>query len=193
MVQRERTVLGQGTRVRGRILGGSDLELNGHVEGEIEASGDVVVGATGTIAANLQSARIVVHGAVRGDLTATESIRLEDGARVVGDVRAPRIAIAPGALLKGYVQTGDAGAHKPRAVAAVAKTAHARTAAPSRTIAAPPPRRAAGAATATVPPPPKSAPAKKSVVSLAGAKLAPKPIVPVLKKGTKGTLAKKRG
>jgi cytoskeletal protein CcmA (bactofilin family) len=182
----ERTVLGQGTRVRGRILGGHDLEIHGHVEGEIEAGGEVIVGATGTVGANLSSTRIVIRGAVRGDLIATESIHLEDGARVVGDVRAPRIAIAQGALVRGYVQTGVASAAPRRA----STPTPARVATPVARPAAPPP----AAKKAPPPPPPKSAPAKKApVVTLAGAKVAPKPVVPVLKKGAKGTLAKKRG
>ena len=187
MAQNERTVLGLGTRVRGRILGGRDLEIGGHVEGEIEASGEVLVAAGGTVAANLQSTRIVVRGAVKGDLVATESIHLEDGARVVGDVRAPRIAIAQGALVRGYVQTGNAGVTKPRTQAAPARvttpvavrTAPARPVAPTRP--APPPVKV------------EAKPEKKPVVSLSGAKVAPKPVVPVLKKGAKGTLAKKKG
>ena len=185
MARSELTVLGQGTRVRGRILGGQDLEIHGHVEGEIEASGEVVIGPTGTVGADLQSARIIVRGAVRGDLVATESVHLEEGARVVGDVRAPRIAIAQGALLKGYVQTGAAGASKPRAAAAPARAPARAPAPPPAAKKAPPPAKKA--------PPPPPPPAKKAVVTLSGARVAPKPVVPVLKKGAKGTLAKKRG
>jgi cytoskeletal protein CcmA (bactofilin family) len=188
-----RTVLGRGTRVRGRITGGQDLEIHGHVEGEIAASGEVSVESTGTVSSSIAAHSIVVRGAVRGDLTAEDSVHLEDGARVVGDVRAPRIAIAQGALVKGYVQTGEASAQRPAAARkAVAAAPAVRTApvAVARPVVATPPRKVEKPVAA---PPPPPAPVKRPVVTLAGAKAAPSPVVPALKKGAKGALAKKRG
>ena len=62
------TVIGRGARVRGRITGASDLEIHGHVEGEVEVDGEVTVEADGLVASNLTARRIVVRGAVKGDL-----------------------------------------------------------------------------------------------------------------------------
>ena len=56
---------------------------------------------------------------------------LEEGAKVVGDVRAPRIAIAPGALLRGYVQTANAGASAGSGAGRSARATTPRAAAPS--------------------------------------------------------------
>ena len=58
-----------------------------------------------------------MRGAVAGNLTGEDGVRLEDGARVVGDVRGASIGISEGALLRGNVQTGQAGerAEEPRA------------------------------------------------------------------------------
>ena len=186
------TVLGRGTRVRGRISGGQDLEIHGHVEGEISASGEVTVASSGTVSSSIAARTIVVRGAVRGDLTAEDSVHLEDGARVVGDVRAPRVAIAQGALVKGYVQTGEASAQ--RGAVARPKTAAASPvrAAPVAARPAPPPvvRKVETPAPRPAPAPP---PPKRAVVTLSGAKAAPSPVVPALKKGAKGALAKKRG
>jgi len=190
------TVLGRGTRVRGRITGGQDLEIHGHVEGEVSASGEVTIESTGTVSSSIAARTSVVRGAVRGDLTAEDAVHLEDGARVVGDVRAPRIAIAQGALLKGYVQTGDAsaqrsGASRPKAAAAdpVRTAPVAARPAAARPAPAPPPRKVEKPAARPAP-----APAKRpAVVTLSGAKAAPSPVVPALKKGAKGALAKKRG
>lgn len=183
------TIIGRDTRVRARVTGASDVEVQGHLEGELTVTGEVRVTETGTIAADIRARRIVVRGAVRGDLNADEAILLEDGAKVVGDLRAPRVAIAPGGLVKGYVETGHAGEPK--------RASHASA------------TRSAPAAVRHAPPPPKSAPAKvhaKAVhaspapakaaakgrgLTLAGGK-APPPVVPVLKKGTKAALTKRR-
>src|SRR5258708_22414905 len=100
------SVIGRTARVRGRIVGAGagDLEVLGFVEGEIAIGGDVTIDGSGIVGANVSGRKLVVRGAVKGDLTAEEAILLEDGARVLGDVRAPRVAVAPGALVRGYVE-----------------------------------------------------------------------------------------
>jgi hypothetical protein len=132
---------------------------------------------------------------VKGDLVAEEAVVVESGARVVGDLRAPRIAIAAGALVRGHVQTAGAGAARPRAAAA-------RAAAP-----APAPARAAAetksrpvAVVRSAPPPVVAERAKANnnhkpapASVLAGARIGPPPpVVPVLKKGTKAVQKKQR-
>ncbi len=181
------TVIGQSTRIRGRILGATDIEVHGQIEGDLHASGDVVIEAGALVLANIDAARIVVRGAVRGNLNASEVLLLEDGARVIGDLRGARIAIAPTALVRGYVETAGAnGARAPRAAATrraepvrfPASVAEVRKPAPERVA---PPVRVAPAA-------PKSVPA----VVAKKPKVAPAPVVPVLKKGTKAVHKSKR-
>jgi cytoskeletal protein CcmA (bactofilin family) len=191
MASNETTIIGRDTRVRARVTGASDVEVQGHLEGELTITGEVRVTETATIAADIRARRIVVRGAVRGDLNADEAILLEDGAKVVGDVRAPRVAISPGGLVKGYVETGHAGEGKSH----VGRASHS-----TATRAAPAPVRHAPAAAKSAPskahhPPAKAhAPAAKGKgrgMTLAGGK-APAPVVPVLKKGTKAALTKRR-
>lgn len=179
---RESTVIGRGTVVHARISGEGDLDVQGRVEGEVSIDGEVIVAADGLVGANITARRIVVRGAIRGDLVAEEGVHLEDGARVVGDVRAPRVSISPGALLRGYVQTGAAGsAAKPATHAATRqqpKVAPAGLARPKPSAVVP----AIARAVVKKPPP----------VALAGGKSkAPAPIVPVLRKGAKGSLKKR--
>lgn len=187
------TIIGRGARVRGRIVGAAatDLEVLGFVEGEIAVGGDVTIDATGVVGANVTGRKLVVRGAVKGDLTGEEAILLEDGARVAGDVRAPRVAIAPGALVRGYVETGHAGG------------APARAAARPHTAAAPRPAVHASAKTHAPVPVTKAAPApavslvggrsgsSAATTEQRGARRPPPPIVPVLKKA-KGQIATKK-
>jgi cytoskeletal protein CcmA (bactofilin family) len=193
----EATVIGRGTQIRGRVSGQVDLEILGHIDGEVAVDGDVTVDAEGLVGANVSGRRLVVRGAVKGDLTGEDAVVLEDGARVVGDVRAPRIAIAPGALVRGYVQTGDAGGPADRG----ARPAAARVAAPapSRAVKSPAPvARPAPAAARTAAPAATPAPSRAAAMpsALSGAAPAakhgpPPPVVPALKKGVKGAMKKK--
>ncbi len=193
----EVTLIGRGARVRGRITGSATLEILGLVDGEILVDGDLTVGDTGMVASDLSGRRVVVRGAVKGNVTGEESVHLEDGAKVVGDVRAPRIAISPGALVRGHVQTAGAGgaAARPRAAAKPGAAPAARPAAAKPAAAAPKP--------AAVPAARGSAPRGAVLAGISQTNLAtshmpparkspPPPIVPALKKGAKGALAKKR-
>jgi cytoskeletal protein CcmA (bactofilin family) len=193
------SVIGRTARVHGRVTGAVDLEVQGFVEGEIAVGGDVTIDAHGLVGANVRGRRLVVRGAVRGDLTGEQAVLIEEGARVVGDIRAPRVAIAPGALVRGHVEAGEGGGTPVRAVrtataARPAATTFAVKSAPAAVKAAAPPP----------PPPPPSNPAPKVAVPAAqahanalhgannsGPRRPPPPVVPALKKA-KGQIAKKK-
>ena len=195
------TVIGRGVRVRGRVTGDADLTIEGHVEGEVDVTGEVTVETGGLLGASVSARVIVVRGAVRGDLTAGEAVRLEEGARVVGDLRAPRISIAKGALVRGLVQTGGIETTLPRAKTAAKSTPavaprRAPTPAPvARPAAVAPPRPAAPAAPPRPAPMPVPRPVAARPVPVAVSHAAPKgpppPVVPALKKGAKAALKKK--
>ena len=182
------SVIGRTTRIQGRVTGSVDLEVQGFVEGEIVVSGNVTVDQHGMVGAGVHGRRLVVRGAVRGALVGEEAVLLEDGARVVGDLRAPRVAVAPGALVRGYVETGDSEGGRP--AASTRSSAVARPAAPAA-VAKPAPRSA----------PVKTAKSANAQVSAAShsseatAKPSPRrpppPVVPALKKA-RGQLAKRK-
>jgi cytoskeletal protein CcmA (bactofilin family) len=195
------TVIGRTARVHGRVTGAADIEVQGFVEGDIAVGGDVTIDASGIVGANVHGRRLVVRGAVRGDLLGQEAILLEEGARVLGDVRAPRVAIAPGALVRGYVQTGEGNAAPARAARtrAAARLAAAATAAPrpaaatpNATPAAKAPAPAKGAGNA-VPAQARGAGATHgaNAVNNSGPRRPPPPVVPALKKA-KGQILKKK-
>ncbi len=175
------TVIGSQTFVKGRIEGSGDLEIAGRVEGEVSVSGEITVEKSGLVSANLTAERLVIHGAVKGDLSASDSIVLEAGARVVGDVKAARVSIAPGALVRGYVETSASGGARVSSKKAVSAKHEApkASAAPAKVVAAP------------VKAPAKSAPKAAPVAAKAIAKKPPQPVVAALKKGAKAVHKKR--
>lgn len=99
------SVIGPGTVVRGNVQGQGSLEILGRVEGNVQVTGDVIIGEAGAVLGSIDGARISVHGAVQGDLRGTEAVLVERGGKVVGDLGAPRIGIADGGLVRGHVRT----------------------------------------------------------------------------------------
>jgi cytoskeletal protein CcmA (bactofilin family) len=164
------TVVGQGIFLRGSIRGEGDLEIRGRIEGDVEVGGEVTIADGALIKADVTARRITVRGAVAGNLTGEEGVRLEEGARVVGDVRGASIGIAEGALLRGNVQTGQGEAKGRRAAAKPAARAEPRKV---------PAAIAAAKGNGTPRKPAEERPGP------------PPPVVPALKKGARAALRKR--
>ena len=92
-----------------------DLTIDGHVEGSIEL-GDhsLTVGPSATITADLVAKNVTISGAVTGHVRAREQLDVRATGSVVGDIVAPRLVMAEGAVITGQVDVGD----RPRTSAA---------------------------------------------------------------------------
>jgi cytoskeletal protein CcmA (bactofilin family) len=97
-----------GVIIEGQIRGQGDLVIAGLVEGALDVDGLVVVDAGGVVRGPIRARAIAVSGSVQGPLTADESVRLEPGARVVGDVVAANVSAALGAMVRGRVRMAGA-------------------------------------------------------------------------------------
>ncbi|KYF80778.1 hypothetical protein BE11_08915, partial [Sorangium cellulosum] len=97
--------IGPTTAIRGNVQGDGDLEILGRVEGSVVMTGDVTIGEGALIQSDVRGRRVVVRGAVAGNISGEEAVILEPGARVVGDLGAPQIGIHAGALVRGNVTT----------------------------------------------------------------------------------------
>jgi len=189
------SVVARSARVRGRLTGDGDLEIRGFVEGEVAVGGEVTVEAEGLVSASVRGRRVVVRGAVKGDLVGDESIVIESGGRVVGDLKAPRITLADGALVRGLVQTGDTESGAPsqtvRATAARPASTAAHRAAPAARVVASVPRAATRAATKVEAPAPAVETASHAHRAPTPLRRPPPPVVPALKK-MRGQIVKKK-
>jgi len=103
------TVIGPEIQVIGRIEGGEELRIQGYVEGTIHLSEALIVEATGVVVADVRARDVVIAGIIVGDVLAGGRVVLQAGARVVGNITAPRVSIAAGAALRGQVSMGDTG------------------------------------------------------------------------------------
>lgn len=183
------SVIGKDAIVRGKLRGEGDVEIAGRLEGDVRVDGEVTVAPGGLVIAMINAQRIVVRGSVRGDVTATEFLELGPEARIIGNLRAPSIAIEEGALIRGQVETGTK-SRAPQKAVATRNIAATET----RTRPAPQEREMPKPAKVQAPPPkapaslPKLAPKVPLVVKAIPPKKptkAPPMVVPVLKKGTK--------
>src|SRR5690606_9608384 len=97
-------VVGQQISIRGTLVGEEDLIVEGRIEGGVTLAGHLTVAQAGVLEANLDVDSIEVWGEVVGDITASRSITIQKGARVHGNVSAPRVIIHDGASFHGAVE-----------------------------------------------------------------------------------------
>ena len=97
-------VLGRGTRIKGKVRGAEDLVLRGQIEGTVSLQENhLTIEETALMAGDVQVADLTVRGEHAGNTTATGTISLDATAKVLGDLRGPRLVVADGAKFKGRV------------------------------------------------------------------------------------------
>jgi len=97
------TVIGAGITIEGEITTDEDVVVQGTVRGKLNAKDGVVVEQGGVVEADVTGGALSVSGAITGNITSSDRVDLQPGARVVGNVKATRITIADGAQFKGNV------------------------------------------------------------------------------------------
>jgi cytoskeletal protein CcmA (bactofilin family) len=111
--------MGQSITIKGELSGAEDLTLEGQVEGKINLPENVLtVGTSARITAEITAKTVVLLGQVVGNVTVKERFELRSGGSMHGNVKAPRIAMADGALFNGKIEMPE-GKAKPAAAAPV--------------------------------------------------------------------------
>ncbi len=106
--KRTGSVLGATLRFKGELRADEDFVLQGRIEGSIHHTQNLTIGTDGVVKGDSRARTIVVDGTVEGDLYALESISIRPTAKVLGNLMAPRIAIADGANFNGKVDMASA-------------------------------------------------------------------------------------
>lgn len=95
--------LGPRDTLNGKLSIEGDLRIQGTVEGELVASGDVNVEERSRVQASIEGRNVSIRGEVTGDTVAHERLTLAGSGSLVGSVRVARLAIEDGATLNGNV------------------------------------------------------------------------------------------
>ncbi len=106
------SLIGSTTRIEGSVFFSGGLRVDGVVVGNVAAlpdqPGTLVVSEQARIDGEVQAAHVVVNGTINGPLRATETLELQAGSRVTGDVHYKSIEMQQGAVVEGrLVHYGD--------------------------------------------------------------------------------------
>ena len=99
------SLIGATTRIEGNVIFSGGLRVDGMVRGNVaslpDQPGTLMVSADARIDGEVQAAHIVVNGTVNGPVHATETLELQAGSKVKGDVYYKSLEIHQGAVVEG--------------------------------------------------------------------------------------------
>lgn len=95
--------LGPRDSLIGKLVIAGDLHVQGTVEGELNASGDIQIDQGADVKASMEGRNVAVQGQVQGNVTARRRLTLSGKGSLNGDVRVSRLSVEDGATLNGNV------------------------------------------------------------------------------------------
>lgn len=101
--------LGPRDSLIGKLTIAGDLHVQGTVEGELAASGDIQVDSSAQVKATLEGRNVTVNGQVQGNVTARRRLTLAGSGALNGDVRVSRLSVEDGAMINGNISMQPAG------------------------------------------------------------------------------------
>jgi cytoskeletal protein CcmA (bactofilin family) len=94
-------VIGSQTRIKGELTGDEDVVVEGRVEGEIRIKRDLRIAPGGVVQAGVAARSVVISGELHGDCSAEQRVEIQSSGKLIGNIKAPRIVIAEGAVFRG--------------------------------------------------------------------------------------------
>ena len=99
--------IGQSVQINGELTGQEDLIIDGTIEGKVIVKGhNLTIGANGHIKAAVKAKSVEVSGEVSGNITADDKVEISPSGSVLGNIIAPRVALADGCRFKGSIDMG---------------------------------------------------------------------------------------
>lgn len=96
---------GQTIVIKGEISGSEDLTIAGRVEGKIDLAGRVLTLASGSfVKGDVAAGTVIVSGEVEGSISATARLEVRETAKIDGDLSAPVLLVADGALVNATIE-----------------------------------------------------------------------------------------
>ena len=103
--------IGKSISIKGDVVGDEDTILEGRVEGRVSLRNfHLTIGPNGDVQGEVSAKMVTVVGKVAGNVIASDRIEVRETGRIQGDLNAPRLTVAEGAIINGAITMKEAGA-----------------------------------------------------------------------------------
>ncbi len=87
----------EGTSIKGDIVSPADFRLDGHLIGNFESKGKLVIGPAGSLTGDVQCKNCDIEGKYKGKILVTELLNVKLKSSVQGEVVCGKLSVEPGA------------------------------------------------------------------------------------------------
>jgi len=93
--------IGQNTSIEGTLKTDGNLRVDGIFQGRIETAGNVIIGPSARVIADIVANAVQVWGLVKGNITTIGRLEILPSGRVWGDVQVSALMIDEGGIFRG--------------------------------------------------------------------------------------------
>ena len=97
----EVTIVGQGAKLEGTVVSAGSLRIDGHVKGQVNADGDVMLSPQSSVEADIRAQNVTVAGKFKGSILVKGRAEISRGGRVDGNITSKSLVIEEGAIFQG--------------------------------------------------------------------------------------------
>jgi cytoskeletal protein CcmA (bactofilin family) len=87
----------EGTKIVGDIISSADFRLDGHLTGNFQSNGKIVIGPAGKVKGEITCKSADIEGKFEGKITVSEILSIKSKASISGEVIVGKLAVEPGA------------------------------------------------------------------------------------------------
>lgn len=87
----------EGTTIKGDIISQADFRLDGHLIGNFESGGKIVIGPAGSVKGDIICKNADIEGKFDGKIQVTEVLNVKSKASIHGEVIVGKLSVEPGA------------------------------------------------------------------------------------------------
>ena len=95
------TIVGRDTEVQGSISGSGIIRVDGRIKGEEVRHGEVIVGESGEVSADIYARQVTVAGLVQGNIVAEGQVEIVSTGKILGDIASVNLIINQGGVFQG--------------------------------------------------------------------------------------------
>jgi len=101
------SLLGKGIEIKGTVKSKGSLRIEGTAEGNVECDGDITIGETAVMSADVTAQNVTIGGTVCGTVRCYGRLELLPTARVRGDIIVNTLVVSEGAVFSGTTLMGE--------------------------------------------------------------------------------------
>ncbi|MBR4323136.1 polymer-forming cytoskeletal protein [Treponema sp.] len=96
------TIIGLGSAVSGDVHANGFIRVDGDIDGNLESTGNIIIGDKARINGSITALSIVVGGIVLGDIYAPNGIKLLSSSAVIGNIATRKLEIEENVIFHGH-------------------------------------------------------------------------------------------